>query len=439
MPSSTKKDSSINRRADERHSAAWDQGEQRAGQASPAAGRETRPHIGIFGRCNVGKSTLLNFIVETDTAIVSPESGTTTDVVRKSYEILNFAPVVFLDTAGIDDQGSPLGAERVRRTLEAINQVDLALLVFRVWGEEEEQLAARFRAAALPFVPVYNPTVGEDEEIAGQGGANVGQPITEGAVADDESRRMALSEGVIRVDPLQGDAAQRDALLAAIRRLLPESSYRTPSMFEGRVEAGETVLLVCPIDSEAPAGRMILPQVQAIRELLDRHAVPVVVQPEEIGRVFALGLVPCLVVTDSQLFPEVRAAVPPAIEVTSFSILLAAAKGDYPLYLAGLERVDSLQEGDRILIAESCTHQVSCDDIGRVKIPRWLEAYTGRKFRFTVVSGLAPLPEDLDEFALMVQCGGCMVTRSQLRNRIRQAAAAGVAVTNYGMLIRKIR
>ena len=210
-------------------------------------------------------------------------------------------------------------------------------------------------------------------------------------------------------------------------------------MFGNRVKAGDTVLLVCPIDSEAPAGRMILPQVQAIRELLDRHAAALVVQPGEIAAVLATGVRPALVVTDSQIFPEVRAAVPQDMELTSFSVLLAAAKGDYDLYLAGLDAVDRLKDGDRVLIAESCTHQVSCEDIGRVKIPRWLEEYTGRSLRFDAVSGLAPLPADLSSYALMVQCGACMVTRSQLRNRLRQAAEAGVPVTNYGMLIRKIR
>lgn len=384
-------------------------------QEKPAPGRENKPHIGIFGRCNSGKSSLLNFITAADTAIVSPESGTTTDVVRKSYEILGFAPVVFIDTAGVDDRSS-LAEKRVARTMETVWQIDLALLVYTSWGDAERELAARFDSAAVPWIAVRNRFGG------GRSEPSVDEP-----------------EAVVEVDASGGDDRQRAALLDEIKRRLPEKSYKTPAMFEGRVAEGDKVLLVCPIDSEAPAGRLILPQVQAIRELLDRHAVPVVVQPGQIGRVMADGDAPKLVVTDSQIFPEVRAVVPAQIEVTSFSILLAAAKGDYELYVKGLEKVDSLHDGDRVLIAESCSHQVSCDDIGRVKIPAWLEKCTGRRLEFTVVSGLAPLPDDLGSYALMVQCGGCMVTRSQLHNRIRRAAAEGVSVTNYGMLIRKIR
>lgn len=381
-------------------------------QEKPVAGRENKPHIGIFGRCNSGKSSLLNFVTGADTAIVSPERGTTTDVVRKSYEILGFAPVIFIDTAGVDDC-SPLAEKRIARTMETIGQIDLALLVFAEWGDEERGLAERFERAAVPYIPVHN-RFGSKERAA------------------------QAPDSAIEVDAAGGDEGQRDALLAEIKRRLPEKSYKAPSMFEGRVETGDKVLLVCPIDSEAPAGRLILPQVQAIRELLDRHAVPIVVQPQEIGGVLGSGITPVLVVVDSQVFAEVRKEVPESIDVTTFSILLAAAKGDYELYLKGLAKVDELQDGDRVLIAESCSHQVSCDDIGRVKIPAWLQAYTGKKLEFTVVSGLSPLPADLASYALVVQCGGCMVTRSQLHNRIRAAADAGVAITNYGMLIRKV-
>lgn len=374
-----------------------------------AARRENKPHIGIFGRCNSGKSSLLNYIVGADAAIVSPESGTTTDVVRKSYEILDFGPVIFIDTAGVDDD-SPLGRQRVARTMATIGQIDLALLVFREWGAPEQGLVRAFDKADVPYTLVNNG-----------GGISVAGHV------------------VIDVDARGDDAAEREKILDEIKRRLPETSYSAPSMFRGRVVNGDVVFLVCPIDSEAPAGRMILPQVQAIRELLDTHALSVVVQPAEIAAVLEFGIRPALVVTDSQVYAEVRAQVPPEIEVTSFSILLAAAKGNLDLYLKGLEKVDRLKNGDRILIAESCTHQVSCDDIGRVKIPRWLEEYSGKKFQFTVVSGLAPLPDDLASYALMIQCGGCMVTRSQLHNRLRLAAEAGVSVVNYGMLIKKIR
>lgn len=380
------------------------------------AGRENKPHIGIFGRCNAGKSTLLNFIVGAPAAIVSPECGTTTDVVRKSYEILGFAPAVFIDTAGVDDT-SPLAAARMERTFETIYQIDLALIVYTRWGEPEARLAERLAEAAVPFIPVNN--------IFGD--------------ADCDIPPGMAAEAVVAVDAASECPGQRKRLIEEIKRRIPESSLRTPSMFEGLADRGDTVLLVCPIDGEAPAGRLILPQVQAVRELLDRGAVAVTVQPEQIPVALAAGIRPKLAVTDSQVFPEVKRALPEGMELTSFSILLAAAKGDVELYKKGLEAVETLRDGDRILIAESCSHQVSCEDIGRAKIPAWLRQYTGRRLEFTVVTGLAPLPEDLPEYALMVQCGGCMVTRSQLRNRIRRAASAGVPVTNYGMLIRKIK
>lgn len=356
----------------------------------------------------------MNFLTGTDAAIVSPERGTTTDVVRKSYEISGFAPVIFIDTAGVDDD-SPLALKRLERTYGTIYQIDLAVVVFTEWGEHEKELALRLREAAVPYIPVFN--------------AVVGCPVKDGG----------LPAGTVTVDLLAGGEGKRTELFEGIKKHLPESSYERPSMFSGRVNKGDTVLLVCPIDSGSPAGRLILPQVQALRELLGRHAVAMVVQPDEVADVYRKGIVPDLVVADSQVYRQVRKLVPQNTEVTSFSILLAAAKGDYGLYLKGLEAVDTLKDGDRVLIAENCSHQVSCDDIGRVKIPVWLEEYTGKKIEFTVVPGLSPLPEDLPSYALMLQCGGCMVTRSQLQNRIRKAASAGVPVTNYGMLIKKIR
>lgn len=375
-------------------------------------GREIKPHIGIFGRCNSGKSTLLNFLTGTDTAIVSPERGTTTDVVRKSYEISDFAPVIFIDTAGVDDD-SVLGGERLAKTLETIFQIDLAVLVFTEWGVCEDELVSRFEDASVPYIAVRN--------------------------IFDHVGQEKISDGILSVDLMIGGDDVHDRLLDAIKKSLPEKSYKIPSMFAGRVRKGDIVLLVCPVDTGAPAGRLILPQVQALRELLDMHAVGMIVQPDELHDVLRQGFKPGLVVADSQVYGEVRKAVPDSVDVTSFSILLAAAKGDYELYTKGLDAVNGLRDGDKVLIAESCSHQVSCDDIGRVKIPMWLERYTGRKLEFTVVSGLSPLPEDLASYALMVQCGGCMVTRSQLLNRIRKASASGVPVTNYGMLIKKIK
>lgn len=385
--------------------------------AKITAGRENKPHIGIFGRCNAGKSTLLNFLTGTDTAIVSPRQGTTTDLVRKSYEIIGFSPVIFIDTGGIDDT-SELAAERLSRTGEAILQSDLAIIVYTSWGAPEEALAGRFRDSGVPFITLQNLRT---DTVPGR-------PAPPGT-----------GEGNLAFDIATAAPARHDELTGLIKAALPEEAVRPARMFAGPAVAGGTVVLVCPIDSEAPAGRIILPQMQAVRELLDIGATAVVVQPGQLPGALRMCPAPRLVVTDSQACREVRDCVPAEIEVTTFSILLAAAKGDMKLYTEGLDAVDRLRDGDRVLIAENCAHQVSCDDIGRVKIPAWLREYTGCDLRFTVVAGLSPMPDDLAGYALMVQCGGCMVTRTQLRNRIRRAAAAGVPVTNYGMLIRKIR
>lgn len=372
-------------------------------------GNENKPHIGIYGRCNSGKSSLLNFITGGDISLVSHEPGTTTDPVRKSFEIQGFAPVVFIDTAGLDDD-SELGAKRVARTLDTLALIDLAILVFAEWGDAEESLVARFRKEGIPYVTIYN---------------DMGAGATRLPEMD-----------ILKINIREGDDHARNAVLEAVKECLPERSYLKPSMFGGMVGEGEVVVLVCPIDSGAPAGRLILPQVQAIRDLLDKKAVCVTVQPSQVGRVFAMGLDVRMVVTDSQAFAEVAGQVPQGVELTSFSILLAQLKGDLELYREGLMAIDPLRPGDKILILENCTHQSSCDDIGRVKIPALMEEYLGYALDFTVVTGFSPLPDDLPSYSLAVQCGGCMVTASQLRNRIRAVSRAGVPVTNYGMCLK---
>ncbi len=373
-------------------------------------GKENKPHIAIFGRCNAGKSTLLNFITGADTAIVSPQSGTTTDPVRKSYEILGFSPVILIDTPGIDDP-TCLGAKRISRTEEAVRETDLALLVFRQWGEPEQQLADLFNRENVPCITVLNLD-----------GTQSAQPAAD-----------------IALNLLDGSPEGHEALIALIRSRLPERSREAVRMFGGMLSPGDQVLLVCPIDGGAPAGRMILPQVQALREVLDADAIAHVVQPSQVGRFMACGITPKMVVTDSQVYKEIRAAVPAAIEVTTFSILLAAAKGDYALYTEGLKRLDSLRDGDRILVSEFCSHQTSCDDIARVKIPGWMEARTGRKLSYTYVSAGEPLPADASSYALMLMCGGCMATRTRIQRRLAQARELGLPVTNFGLLIRRIR
>ncbi len=375
-----------------------------------AHGRENKPHIGIFGRCNAGKSTLLNFITGADTAIVSPQSGTTTDPVRKGYEILGFAPVILIDTPGVDDP-TCLGAARTARTAEAIRETDLALLVYRAWGPAEEQLAAMFTKEEVPFVKVFN---------------------REGDTADTDGADIA-------VDLLHTGGDAHTALMDLVKRRLPERSREAVRMFGGMLAPGDQVLLVCPIDQGAPSGRMILPQVQAIREILDANAIAHVVQPARIAQFMAQAPHLKMVVTDSQVYKEVRAAIPAGTEVTTFSILLAAAKGDYGLYTEGLKRLSALRDGDRILVSDLCSHQTSCDDIARVRIPRWMEQHTGRKLQYTYVSAAEPLPADAASYALMLMCGGCMATRTRIRRRIAQAREIGLPVTNFGLLIREIR
>ncbi len=372
-------------------------------------GRESTPHIGIFGRCNAGKSTLLNFITGADTAIVSPVGGTTTDPVRKSYEILDFSPVILIDTAGVDDP-TALGAERTSRTEEAARSVDLALLVFREWSAPEQQLCEMFLREDIPFVSIRNVD----------------------GLHPDLLADLAL-------DLLHATPAEHTALLELIKQHLPAHALGAVRMFAGMLHAGDRVILVCPIDGGAPSGRMILPQVQALREALDAHAQVLFVQPAELPDLLYTGLIPRIIVTDSQVYKEVRELTPQAFEVTTFSILLAAAKGDMPLYKKGLETVDTLRDGDRILIAEFCSHQTSCDDIARVKLPAWLQTYTGRRLQFSYLAPTDPMPADAQDYALMLMCGGCMATPARIRRRIVQARRLSLPVTNFGLLIKKIR
>ncbi len=389
------------------------------------AGRETRVHIGIYGACNAGKSTLANFITGSDASIVSPIEGTTTDIVRRRYEIADWGPVLLLDTAGTDDT-SPLGAERTDRTLATIPEIDLALLIFRHWSYREEHLAELFVRHGVPFVTICNETA--DEVCACTDNSNdtpAGCDTGRGAGPDIVLNLASASE------------AGHGQLMELIKNRVPHEAVEGVRMFKGRVFSGDAVILVCPVDAGAPAGRLILPQVQAMRELLDMNAVAIVVQPPELEIAMERFPDPKLVVCDSQVYAMVRERVPRNIAVEGFSTLLAAAKGDMALYEQGLLKADDLRDGDRILIAESCLHQTSCDDIGRVKIPRMLEKYSGRKLQFDFASGLLPLPANLADYVLVVQCGGCMATRRQIQARCRAVSAAGVAITNYGMLIRK--
>ena len=381
-------------------------------------GRERKPHIGIYGRRNNGKSTLINRLTGQDIAIVSDFAGTTTDPVKKSYEITGFGPVILIDTAGIDDVGD-LGKKRIDKTRQTIKHVDLAILVIaeNTFGGEEEELIGQFEKYDTPFLIVHNK-----EDI---------EPLNAGL-----QNRLETETGSDAVLRFSKDTENVDELINAVKKAIPESAYTTPSLLGDLISYGDIVLLITPIDIEAPEGRMILPQVQTIRDVLDNDAVCIVLKEREVDAFLRkTGIKPALAVTDSQIFLKADASVPKDVPLTSFSILLAHFKGDFESYLKGTPKIDELKDGDRVLLLESCTHHVSCDDIGRVKIPRWLSNYTGKQLEFDVVAGLDKVKRDITDYSLVIQCGGCMITRKQLINRLKAAKDKEVPITNYGMAI----
>jgi len=381
-------------------------------------GRDAKPHIGIYGRRNNGKSSLINCLAGQDIAIVSDHAGTTTDPVKKSFEITGFGPVILVDTAGIDDSGE-LGAKRVDRTIRTLDIIDLALLIVidNSWGEFEDDLISKFRLQELPFIIIHSKS-------------DISVPTREfmAKVREKTGRELFEFSAVDRRD--------YEKLIDLIRETIPEHSYRTPTLLGDLINYGDVVILITPIDVEAPAGRLILPQVQAIRDILDNDAVAIVLKEREVDAFLKKTKIrPALAVTDSQVFVKADASIPHDIPLTSFSILLARFKGDFENYLKGTPKISDLKDGDRVLLLESCTHHVACDDIGRTKIPRWISSFTGKKIEYDVVAGLDILPRPITDYSLLIQCGGCMITRRQLHNRLQPAIKAGIPVTNYGMAI----
>ncbi len=381
-------------------------------------GRESKPHIGIYGRRNNGKSSLINCLAGQDIAIVSDHAGTTTDPVKKSFEITGFGPVILVDTAGIDDLGE-LGTKRVDKTLKTLDIIDLALLVVtdNSWGEHENELIQKFRAQDIPYIIIHSKS-----------DLTVPDPIFK--------ERVKRLTGSAVFEFSSADKRNYEELISEIRNSIPEHSYKTTSLLGDLINYGDIVILITPIDIEAPAGRLILPQVQAIRDILDNDAVAVVLKEREVDSFLKKTKIkPALAITDSQVFVKADASIPKDIPLTSFSIMLARFKGDFDNYLKGTPKISELKDGDRVLILESCTHHVSCDDIGRIKIPRWITNFTGKAIEYDVVAGLDSLPQQITDYALVIQCGGCMITRKQLHNRLQAAIKAGVPVTNYGMAI----
>ena len=334
-------------------------------------GKESKPHIGIYGRRNNGKSSLINLLAGQNVAIVSDFAGTTTDPVKKSFEITGFGPVILIDTAGIDDIGE-LGQKRIDKTLESIKHIDLAILVTtnNTWGENEDLLVDEFSKSDTPFIVVHNKT-----DI---------EPATTTFKSSVEGKKH---KGFVETST--NDKNCIDKLINSIRVAIPESSYKTPTLLGDLINYGDLVLLITPIDVEAPAGRLILPQVQAIRDILDNDAVAIVLKEREVDAFLRKTQIkPALAITDSQIFVKADASIPKDIPLTSFSILLARFKGDFDNYIKGTPKISELKNGDRILLLESCTHHTSCDDIGRVKIPRWISNFTGKQLDYDVVAGL---------------------------------------------------
>ncbi len=378
--------------------------------------RGMRLHIGIFGRRNAGKSSLLNAMTRQDVSIVSEFAGTTTDPVEKPMELLPIGPVLFIDTAGIDDVGA-LGRQRVGKTTQVLDRCDVGVIVVPAgeWGTFEERLYGELCTRHVAVVVVFNK-------------GDLGEP-------DPELLKRLQSSGVRVVRTVASRGNGMADLREALVRAAPEDFVRTPSLVGDLVPPGELCVLVVPIDLEAPKGRLILPQVQTIRDLLDSDAYCMVVKERELRDALdRLKRPPTLVVTDSQAFLKVAADTPLGVSLTGFSILFARFKGDLLAFTQGALAIEHLEAGARVLVAEACSHHPIGEDIGRVKIPRWLTQYVGGKLEITHVQG-HDFPADLAAYDLVVHCGGCVHNRREMLGRIARCQQQGVPITNYGMAI----
>ena len=377
-----------------------------------------RIHIAIFGRRNTGKSSLLNALTQQDVSIVSNIAGTTTDPVEKAMELLPIGPVLFIDTAGLDDVGK-LGELRINKTYKVLDRADIVLLVTEAntWGEYEERVVLEAKDRDTPILVVFNKTdLFKTDPV-------IRKILTERMISHIEI--CALQRGWEVVDTIKNQ----------IVRLLPDSLLQPRPIIADLVESDDVVVLVIPVDKEAPKGRIILPQQQTLRELLDRDIVTIISNEKNLVAAISNSVrKPKVVITDSQAFRKVFATIPSDIMVTSFSILFARAKGDLTEYVKGAQAIDSLKGGDRVLIAEACTHHPIGEDIGRVKIPRWINRRVNGEVEFTVYSG-HDFPEDLETYKLIIHCGSCMFNRKETLNRVFEAKRQNIPFTNYGVAI----
>jgi len=381
-----------------------------------------RLHIGIFGRRNAGKSSLINAITGQDLAIVSDVKGTTTDPVKKAMELLPLGPVVLIDTPGLDDEGL-LGQKRMEKALQALRQTDIVILTIpadAALDGLEKTLIQEAKKRGLPFFVVLNKTdlLADKKQI--------------------EEKEKEIAQALsIPLDVIVAVSADKNEGIHVLKEKLangiPKEQERP--LIHDLLSPGDLVVLVVPIDSAAPKGRLILPQQQVIRDSLEVGAVPVVTRDSELAQALSsLGKKPRLIVTDSQVFGVVAKIVPKDIPLTSFSILMARYKGDLEVQIAGAKAIETLQDGDTVLISEGCTHHRQCDDIGTVKMPRWIKEYTGKDLQFAFTSG-GEFPKDLSPYAMVVHCGGCTLPLQEMRYRISYGAKQEVAITNYGVMI----
>ena len=377
--------------------------------------KSLRLHIAIFGRRNVGKSSVLNAMTGQDVAIVSHVAGTTTDPVEKPMELLPLGPVVFVDTAGFDDTGT-LGRLRTRKTAKVLDRTDIALLVTEAdtWGEYEANWAEEFKRRKTPALVILNKIDVSDH-------TSVLKKVEQTGLA---WCAMSATQGI-------GVLEAKEMII----RTVPDAWYKQAGILDGLVDQGDTVVLVIPIDKEAPKGRLILPQVQTLREILDRNAGALVTNEHNLARDIAnLMARPHLVITDSQAFEAVFRGTPPGIPITSFSIIFARYKGNLDALVAGANRIRTLKETDKVLICEACTHHPIGDDIGRKKIPCWLRARVGPELRCDVAAG-HDFSDDLAQYALVIHCGACMFNRREMLSRIIACQERGIPITNFGVAI----
>ena len=372
--------------------------------------KSERPHISFFGCTNSGKSSLVNAVTNQNLAVVSDVKGTTTDPVEKAMEILPLGPVVIIDTAGMNDYSSELGGLRIEKTKRVLDKTDIAVLVVDSTAglqKEDEDLIQEFKERKIPYVVVFNKS-----------DLNVNE-ILRSAQNDNFLVSAKTGEGV-------------NELREKLGHIINENK-KEKFIIRDRLNQGDVVILVIPIDESAPKGRIILPQQNVLRECLDAHATAICTQVEELGDLLKT-ITPRFVITDSQAFNKVKDIVPENIILTSFSILMANYKGNLSTLLSGAETISKLKNGDKVLISEGCTHHRQCNDIGTVKLPKWIENYTGKKIEFEFTQG-GEFPSDLSKYKLIIHCGGCMLNEQEMKSRQKKAATNNVPVVNYGMAI----